>query len=199
MDLEQQRRLILSGQVYNDLTPELDAARQAAIEATNAYNASYGRPAAERAALLAQVVGHAGAGSFFEPVFRCEFGYNIHLGDNFYANFDCVLLDGGGITIGDNVLFGPRVGIYTTNHAVDPHERAQGACYARPVTIGDNVWVGGGVTITQGVTIGANSIIGAGAVVTRSIPADTIAVGVPARPIRTITRADRTGYRPQAR
>lgn len=196
MELEQQRRHILSGQVYNDLTAELNAARQAAIEATNAYNASYGRPGAERAALLAEVVGHAGAGAFFEPVFRCEFGYNIHLGDNFYANFDCILLDGGGITIGDNVLFGPRVGIYTTNHAVDPVERAQGACYARPVSIGDNVWVGGGVTITQGVTIGANSIIGAGSVVTKSIPADTIAVGVPARPIRTITEADRTGYRP---
>lgn len=196
MDLAQQRRLIGSGQVYNDLTPELNAARQVAIEATNAYNASYGGPAAERAALLAEVVGHAGAGAFFEPVFRCEFGFNIHLGDNFYANFDCVLLDGGRITIGDNVLFGPRVGIYTTNHAVDPIERAQGACYARPVTIGDNVWVGGGVTITQGVTIGANSIIGAGAVVTRSIPADTVAAGVPARPIRTITESDRTGYRP---
>lgn len=196
MELEQQRRHILSGQVYNDLTAELNAARQAAIEATNAYNASYGRPGAERAALLAEVVGHAGAGAFFEPVFRCEFGYNIHLGDNFYANFDCILLDGGGITIGDNVLFGPRVGIYTTNHAVDPVERAQGACYARPVSIGDNVWVGGGVTITQGVTIGANSIIGAGSVVTKSIPADIIAVGVPARPIRTITEADRTGYRP---
>nr|WP_300149792.1 sugar O-acetyltransferase [Propionicimonas sp.] len=194
MDLDQQRAHILTGQMYNDLTPELVSARERAVVATNAYNASYGRPAAEREALLAELLGEVGANAYFEPVFRCEFGDNIHLGANFYANFDCVMLDGGCISIGDNVLFGPRVGLYTTNHAVDPVERAAGACYARPIAIGNSVWVGAGVNINQGVTIGDNCIIGSGSVVTRSIPPNTIAAGVPARPLREITEADRTGY-----
>lgn len=194
MDLDQQRAHILTGQMYNDLAPELVSAREHAVVATNAYNASYGRPATEREALLAELLGEVGVNAYFEPVFRCEFGYNIHLGANFYANFDCVMLDGGRISIGDNVLFGPRVGLYTTNHAVDPVERAAGACYARPITIGNSVWVGAGVNINQGVTIGDNCIIGSGSVVTRSIPPNTIAAGVPARPLREITEADRTGY-----
>ena len=132
----------------------------------------------------------------FEPTFRCEFGFNIEVGDDFYANFDCVILDGGGVTIGDGVLLGPRVGIYTTNHAIDPAERAAGACVARRVTIGDRVWIGGGVTINPGVVIGDGAVIGAGSVVTRAIPDHVVAVGVPCRVVRRITEADRTGYRP---
>jgi maltose O-acetyltransferase len=194
MNLDQQRRHILTGAMYNDLTDELVHARERAVLATDRYNASFGQPATERHALLTGLLQHAGANAHFEPTFRCEFGYNITVGENFYANFDCVMLDGGAITIGDNVLFGPRVGIYTTNHAIDPAERAAGACYAKPVTIGNNVWIGGGVTINQGVTIGDNTIIGSGSVVTRSIPGNTIAAGVPARVLREITNADRTGY-----
>lgn len=194
MNLDEQRRLILSGAMYNDLTDELVTARERTVLATDRYNASYGQPAQVREALLRDLLLQAGANAFFEPTFRCEFGFNISVGDNFYANFDCVMLDGGGITIGDNVLFGPRVGIYTTNHAFDAAERAAGACYAKPVTIGHNVWIGGGVTINQGVTIGDNAIVGSGSVVTRSIPANSIAAGVPARVIREITDADRTGY-----
>lgn len=194
MDLEQQRQHILTGAMYNDLTPELVTARERTVLATNAYNASFGAPQAERVALLRDLLQHAGSNAHFEPTFRCEFGYNISVGENFYANFDCVMLDGGGITIGDNVLFGPRVGIYTSNHAFDPIERAAGACYAKPVTIGDNVWVGGGVTINQGVTIGDNAIIGSGSVVTKSIPAECIAVGNPARVIRRIGDGDKTDY-----
>lgn len=196
MNLEAQREHILSGRMYNDLTDELVEARQRTVLLTDEYNRSFGRPQAEREAILRRLLRRAGRGCHFEPTFRCEFGFNISVGDHFYANFDCVMLDGGGITIGDHVLFGPRVGIYTTNHAVDAAERAAGACYAKPVTIGDHVWVGGGVTINQGVTIGDNAIIGSGSVVTRPIPANVIAVGVPARVLREITEADRTGYRP---
>ncbi len=192
--LDEQRRCILSGAVYNDLTDELVDARGRAVLATNRYNASFGQPPAEREELLRTLLRHAGDGAMFEPTFRCEFGYNISVGDRFYANFDCVMLDGGGITIGDRVLLGPRVGIYTTNHALDPAERAAGACAARPVVIGDDVWIGGGVTINPGVTIGDGAVIGSGSVVTRDIPARTIAAGVPARIIRQITDADRTGY-----
>ncbi|GAA0502501.1 acetyltransferase [Paractinoplanes deccanensis] len=194
MTLEAQRERILSGRMYNDLTPELVAARQRTVLLSDEYNTSFGRPQAEREAILRRLLKAVGRDCHFEPVFRCEFGFNISIGDHFYANFDCVMLDGGGITIGDHVLFGPRVGIYTSNHAVDPGERAAGACYAKPVAIGDHVWIGGGVTINQGVTIGDNAIVGSGSVVTRSVPAGVIAAGVPARVLREITDADKTGY-----
>lgn len=194
MTMDEQRRLILSGAMYNDLTEELVAARARAVQATDRYNASVGQSAEVREALLRELLGHVGANAFFEPTFRCEFGDNISVGEGFYANFDCVMLDGGGITIGDHVLLGPRVSIYTTNHATDPAERAAGACYARPVVIGDAVWIGGGVTINPGVTIGEGAIIGSGSVVTHDVPARTVAAGVPARVLRTITEADRTTY-----
>ncbi|MFU8873835.1 sugar O-acetyltransferase [Micromonospora sp. SL4-19] len=196
MTLEAQRERILSGRMYNDLTDELVQARQRAVLLTIEYNDSFGQPQEQREAILRRLLRAVGRECHFEPTFRCEFGFNISVGDNFYANFDCVMLDGGGINIGDHVLFGPRVGIYTSNHAVDAAERAAGACYAKPVTIGDHVWIGGGVTINQGVTIGDNTIIGSGSVVTRSIPSGVIAVGSPARVLREITDADKTGYRP---
>lgn len=194
--LEAQRAHILSGRMYNDLTDELVEARRRAVLLTTEYNNSFGRPQQDREAILRRLLRQVGQDCHFEPTFRCEFGFNISIGDHFYANFDCVMLDGGGITIGHHVLFGPRVGIYTSNHAIDAGERAAGACYAKPVTIGDHVWIGGGVTINQGVTIGDNTIIGSGSVVTRSIPSGVIAVGSPARVLRTITEADKSGYRP---
>jgi maltose O-acetyltransferase len=193
MSLDGQRRRMLAGDWYDDLTGELIAARELAVHRTNAYNASFGRPATEREALLAALLGRVGAGVHFELTFRCEFGFNIELGDDFYANFDCIMLDGGGITIGDDVLLGPRVSIYTTNHALDPTERKAGACIAKRVVIEDDVWVGGGVTINPGVQIGRGSVIGSGSVVTSSVPADTVAAGVPARVLRCITAEDRIG------
>ena len=196
MNLEEQRQFILAGNMYNDLTEELVKARENTVLLTNKYNASFGRPAEEREAILRKLLMSIGMDVYFEPNFRCEFGYNISIGNHFYANFDCVMLDGGGIEIGDHVLFGPRVGIYTSNHAVDAWERANGACYARPVKIGNHVWVGAGVHINPGVTIGDNSIIGSGSVITKDIPANVIAAGVPCKVIREITEADKTGYRP---
>ena len=136
-----------------------------------------------------RLLGSVGEHVYFEPVLRCEFGYNVHIGDRFYANFDCVLLDGADITIGDDVLFGPRVAIYTANHALDPAERAAGACYAKPVHIGSNVWIGGGVNINQGVTIGDGAVIGSGSVITGDVPARVVAAGVPATVRRDITDA----------
>jgi len=182
--------------MYNDLTPELVMAREQTVLLTNQYNSAFSRPASEREDILRQLLGSLGTSVHFEPTFRCEFGRHIHIGNNFYANFDCVMLDGGGITIGDDVLLGPRVGIYTSNHAIDPAERAAGACYARPVRIGNRVWVGAGVHINPGVTIGEGSIIGSGSVVTSDIPPHVIAAGVPCRVIRAITEADKSGYTP---
>lgn len=196
MNLEEQTAVMLSGKMYNDLTPELIKAREKTVFLTNEYNASFGKPTEEREAILRKLLRSIGTSVHFEPTFRCEFGYNISIGDHFYANFDCIMLDGGGIEIGSNVLFGPRVGIYTSNHATDAWERMNGACYAKPVKIGNNVWIGGGVNINQGVTIGDNTIIGSGSVVTKDIPANVIAAGIPCKVIREITEADKTGYRP---
>lgn len=196
MNLTEQLAHMSTGQMYDDLTPELVAARIEGVRATDEYNASYGRPQEEREALLAKVIGSAGRGASFEPTFRCEFGQNIHVGDRFFANFDCVMLDGGVITIGDDVLLGPKVGLYTSNHALDPRERMDGACWARPITIGDGVWIAGGVTVLPGVTIGDHAVIGAGTVVTKDVPPGTVFAGNPGRVLREITAADRTGYVP---
>lgn len=194
MTLEEQRHFILSGKMYNDVTPELIAARQRAVLLTNQYNASFGQAQAVREGLLKTLLQSVGQNVHFEPTFRCEFGFNIVIGKHFYANFDCVMLDGGGIDIGDHVLLGPRVGIYTSNHAIGAQERRDGGCYARKVTIGDNVWIGAGVHINPGVTIGENTIIGSGSVLTRSIPANVIAGGVPCKVLREITPEDKSGY-----
>ena len=197
MELEKQRQFILEGNMYNDLTPELIQARERAVLLTNEYQESYGKPQQEREAILKKLLKSIGTNVYFEPTFRCEFGYNISIGNDFYANFDCVMLDGGSIEIGDHVLFGPRVGIYTSNHAINPIERAEGGYYAKGVKIGNHVWIGAGVHINQGVTIGDNTIIGSGSVVTKSIPANVIAAGVPCKVIRAITKKDKTGYQPK--
>ena len=122
----------------------------------------------------------------WKPPFYCDFGYNIHVGESVLINFNCVFLDAAPITLGDNCFIGPMVGMYTVNHPLDPKRRNEGYVYGRPITLGENVWVGGGSTILSGVTIGANSVIGAGSVVTKDIPANVIAAGNPARVIRRI-------------
>ena len=179
MNLQEQKERILSGKMYNDQTEELVNARKETVFLTNQYNQSYGEAPEVREAILKKLLGSMGKN---------------HLGDNFYANFDCVMLDGGGIYIGDDVLFGPRVGIYTCRHAYWHEERAKGACFGKPVKIGNKVWIGAGVHIDQGVTIGDNTIIGAGSVITRDVPANVVAAGVPCKVIRTITEAEKTDY-----
>ncbi len=121
-----------------------------------------------------------------ETPFYCDYGYNIEVGDNFYANFGCVILDVNRVTIGDNVLLAPNVQIYTAGHPVDPEKRLTGKEYGKPVFIGNNVWIGGGVIICPGVKIGDNVTIGAGSVITRDIPNNTIAVGNPCKVIKSV-------------
>ncbi len=197
MTLEERIRRMVSGEMYNDISPELLPLRRRAVLLAKEYNEAYGKSQEEREAILKKLMKSVGTGVHLEPTFRCEFGMNITLGDNFFANYDCVMLDCSEIVIGNNVLFGPRVGVYTANHAADPWERANGACYTKPVHIGNNVWIGAGAHINPGVTIGDNSIIGSGSVVTKDIPANVIAAGVPCRVIREITEADKTGYLPE--
>lgn len=131
---------------------------------------------------------------YFEPPFHCEYGFHITLGENFYANTGCVMLDVAKICIGKNVMFGPSVSIYTAGHPIHPDSRNSGYEYGIPVMIGDNVWIGGSCVILPGVTIGNNVVIGAGSVVTKDIPDNVCAAGNPCRVIREITEEDRPYY-----
>lgn len=191
MEDEKLWQRMLSGKMYNDLSSELMRKRNDVVLLTNRYNRSYGEAQRVRESILRDILGGMGENVNFEPDFRCEFGFNIFIRNNFFANFDCVILDCNRIVIGNNVLFGPRVGLYAGNHAIHPEDRVAGGCYSKPITIGDNVWVGAGVHIMGGVTIGRNSIIGAGSVVTKDIPENVIAAGLPCRMIREITEEDR--------
>ena len=121
-----------------------------------------------------------------EPPFHCDYGYNIHVGEKFYANFDCIILDVGEVRIGKNCLLAPRVCIFTVGHPIDPELRSTGVEAAKPVIIGDNVWIGGNTVINPGVTIGDNVVIGSGSVVTKDIPSNVVAVGNPCKPIKTL-------------
>lgn len=133
----------------------------------------------------------APAGAFVNPPFYCDYGKRIHVGKNFFANYNCTILDVADVTIGDNCLMAPNVAIYTAGHPVHPDSRNSGYEYGKKVTIGDNVWIGGNTVICPGVTIGSNVVIGSGSVVTKDIPDWSIAVGNPCKVQRTITEADR--------
>ncbi|MEJ5922160.1 sugar O-acetyltransferase [Bifidobacterium thermophilum] len=144
--------------------------------------------------LLEELFVHVGARAWLEPPFHCDYGWNITVGDDFYANFNLTILDVGAVTIGSHVFIAPNVSIYTAGHPVHPASRNSGYEYGIPVTIGDNVWLGGNTVVLPGVTIGDNVVIGAGSVVTKDIPANCIAVGNPCHVVRAITEDDRDYY-----
>ncbi len=132
------------------------------------------------------LLGKTGGRFHFNQPFRCDYGCNISIGENFFANFELTILDEAMVTIGDNVFIGPNVSIYTACHPVDPEQRRLGVQWAEPVTIGNDVWIGGGTIILPGVTVGDGTTIGAGSVVSRSIPPRSLAVGGPCRVVRTV-------------
>lgn len=138
-------------------------------------------------------------GAFINPPFYCDYGSHIHVGKNFFANYNCTIIDVAPVTIGDNCQLAPGVAIYTAGHPVHPATRNTGYEYGKPVTIGDNVWVGGNTVILPGVTIGSNTVIGAGSVVTHDIPGWVVAAGNPCKVIRPITEDDRRTYFRQQR
>lgn len=137
-------------------------------------------------AIIKSLLGKTGETVKILPPFHCDYGHNISVGENFFANFNFTVLDEGVVTIGDNAFIGPNVSIFTACHPTDPTERNKGTEWSKPVTIGHNVWIGGSTTILPGVTIGHNVTIGAGSVVTRDIPDNSVAVGNPARVVKTI-------------
>lgn len=144
--------------------------------------------------LLKSLLGKIGGKSNIEIPFRCDYGYNIQIGDNFYANYNCVILDCARVEIGHNVFFAPNVSLFTAGHPIDAQMRNQGWEYAFPITIGDSVWIGGNTVINPGITIGNNVVIGSGSVVTRDIPDNTLAFGNPCKPHRSITDDDKQYY-----
>ncbi len=144
--------------------------------------------------LLREIFGKTGENIGVEPPIHFDYGKNTEVGDNFFANFNTVILDVAKVTIGKNVMFAPNVSIYTAGHPVHPDSRNSGYEYGIPVTIGDNVWMGGNAVVLPGVHIGNNVVIGAGSVVTKDIPDNVIAAGNPCRVIREITEADRKFY-----
>ncbi|TCD54857.1 sugar O-acetyltransferase [Alloscardovia theropitheci] len=144
--------------------------------------------------LVRGIFGSAGEGAYIEAPFHCDYGTNITVGKNFFANYNLTILDVAPVVIGDNVMIAPNVSIYTAGHPVHPDSRNSGYEYGMPITIGNNVWIGGSVTILPGVHIGDNCVIGGGSVVTKDIESDTIVAGNPAHVIRKITSEDRDYY-----
>jgi len=177
---------MLAGGLYRPADPALSDARTLARERMRAFNNSTEQDPALRLKLLRQLLGSIGDSPEIEPPLYCDYGVNITLGDRVFMNFGCVLLDCNRITIGDRTLLGPGVHIYAATHPVDPDVRASGLELAQPVTIGSDVWIGGGAIICPGVEIGDGAVIGAGSVVTRNIPARSIAVGNPCRVVRSL-------------
>lgn len=144
--------------------------------------------------ILQKLLGSMGKETIITPPFWCDYGYNIHVGDFFYANHNLIITDGAEVRFGDHVFIAPNCCFTTAEHPIDPEQRKKGLEIAKPICVGNNVWIGAGSTILAGVTIGDNSVIGAGSVVTRSIPANVVAVGVPCRVMREITEQDKTRY-----
>lgn len=144
-----------------------------------------------RSKLLQELLGGADESTYIEPPFRCDYGSNVYVGKNFYANFECIILDQCPVRFGDNVFLGPRVSFFSAEHPIDAEIRNSGLEFGKAITVGSNVWIGGDCTVLGGVTIGSNVVVGAGSVIVKDIPSDCIAVGNPCRVLRAITQEDR--------
>ncbi|WP_195812403.1 sugar O-acetyltransferase [Xylophilus rhododendri] len=173
--------------------PELLAHRDAAKAKLFAFNQTAAHLRAPRIEILRSLLGRLGEGPVFDGPFFCDYGFNIEIGDHFYANVNLVILDAARVRIGHNVFIAPNVGLHTSGHPLDAARRNQGLEYAYPITIGDDVWIGAGVQVLPGVSIGPGSVIGAGAVVTRDVPAAVVVAGNPARILRPVAGPDRAG------
>lgn len=186
-----QKERMLSGLPYQAGRDGLSEERRACQVKNFTYNNTSPDDTAQLARLIKEMLGKTGKELCVEPPFRCDYGKNIEVGENFYSNYNCTILDVAKVTIGKNVMFAPNVSIYTAGHPIHPDSRNSGYEYGKPVTIGDNVWLGGNVVVVPGVTIGNNVVVGAGSVVTKDLPDNALAAGNPARVIRFITEEDR--------
>ena len=185
-----EKEKMLNGELYDASDPELVDERQRARDLTRRYNRTTPDEADCRRDILDELFGSRGEPCLVEPPFRCDYGYNIHVGDGLEVNFDCVILDVCRVDIGDDCLIGPGVHMYTATHPVDPEKRAAGLEYGKPVAIGDNVWIGGHATINPGVTIGDDAVIASGAVITDDVPEGVVVGGNPATVIKAVDASE---------
>ena len=192
-----EKERMLSGRLYSANDLELKADSKKSRMLTRLFNNTTEEQKDYRVKLLKELFEKTGENIYIEPPFRCDYGSNISVGNNFYANFDCVILDVCKVEIGENVMFAPRVCIYTAGHPIDAEVRNTGLEFGKSVKIGDNVWIGGSTVINPGVTIGNNVVIGSGSVVTKDIPDNVIAVGNPCRVLREITQEDKIYWKKQ--
>ena len=186
-----EKEKMLSGNLYMANDQELKADVKKSRMLTRLFNNTTEEQKEYRAELLKELFKKTGDNIYIEPSFKCDYGCNISVGNNFYANFDCIILDVCNVDIGENVFFAPRVCIYTAGHPIDAEVRNTGLEFGKPVKIGNDVWVGGNTVINPGVNIGSNVVIGSGSVVTKDIPDNVIAVGNPCRVLREITEEDK--------
>ena len=188
--MQTEKEKMIAGEMYDPLDPVLVEDRVRTRLLLKALNESREDEPAERERIVRDLIPNAGENLWIQPPFYCDYGYNLFLGERVFFNFNCVILDVAPVTIASRTMFGPNVQIYAATHPVNHIERSSGREFAKRITIGEDVWVGGSAVICPGVTIGDRSIIGAGSVVTKDIPADVIAAGNPCRVIRAITAED---------
>ena len=186
MTEQRDKRNMLAGELYRASSAELTMERRRAQMMLARYNAITDGEPDLLLSLLRDLMGSVGDGTVIMPQFTCDYGYNIRLGRNVFINYHCIFLDCAPIDIGNDVQVGPAVQLYTAQHPLEAEVRRSGLESARPIRIGNDVWIGGGAVILPGVTIGDRSVVGAGSVVVHSVPADCVAVGNPARVVRTL-------------
>ncbi|MBS6533506.1 MAG: sugar O-acetyltransferase [Oscillospiraceae bacterium] len=181
-----EREKMLSGALYQACAPELAQARQRAKELCRRFNLEAVQDPVAGERLLRELLGAVGKDISIQPMFWCDYGCNIRMGSQIEINHNCVILDCAPVTFGDHVFIGPNCGFYTAGHPLDAATRNAGLEFARPITVGDNVWFGGNAAVLPGVTIGSGTVIGAGSVVSRDIPPNVVAAGNPCRVLRPI-------------
>jgi maltose O-acetyltransferase len=184
--MRSEREKMLAGEPYVAADPELAGMNMRAQELLHAFNTSAPSAAEGRREVIRKLFGAVGEGFDVKPPFFCDYGSNVYAGDGLFINYDCVILDCNVVRIGDNVLIGPKVQIYTARHPFEPDVRRTLIETASPVHIGDDVWIGGGAIICPGVRVGSGSTVGAGSVVTRDVPERVVAAGNPCRVIREL-------------
>ena len=180
-----------AGLLYDgNYEPEMMAERLQTATLCQRYNAMLPTDIEGRKGIMRELLAATGKEFLIVQPFFCDYGYNITIGENFFANANCVILDAAKVSFGDNVFIGPGCGFYTAGHPLNVIQRNKGLEYAHPIAIGNNVWIGGNVSFMPGVTVGDNVVIGAGSVVTKNIPPNTVAVGSPCRVIRELSGKD---------